>query len=118
MAFTSLDQFGSKDQFGSSPSNSSSQTSIKGFSVHSDLIAGMTSGTTEEKIGTISDVITDSMGNAQYIVIDLGHTPSGRKVMLPAERARVDMEHQCVYASALTRQEAEQLPVFNSRQGL
>lgn len=108
MALTTLDEFNAK-----SP-NRLSQAAVKGYSVHSDLIAGMVTGKTEEKIGTVSDVLVDETGNIQYVVIDLGSAPSGRQVMLPVERARMDTDHQRVYASALTRQEAEQLPVFDT----
>lgn len=108
MALVTLDEFNSK-----SP-NRMDAAHIKGFNVHSDLIAGTLTNKTEEKIGTVSNVLVNEVGQVQYIVIDLGNSPSGREVMLPAERARVDAQNQCVYASALTKEDAEQLPVFDT----
>lgn len=108
MALVTLDDFNSK-----SP-NRIDHTQIKGFSVHSDLIAGTLTNKTEEKIGTVSNVLVNEAGQVQYIAIDLGSSPSGRQVLLPVERARIDAQHQCVYASALTKEEAEQLPVFDT----
>ncbi|NJO79274.1 MAG: PRC-barrel domain containing protein [Cyanobacteria bacterium RM1_2_2] len=109
MALVTLDEFNSKS------ANPISSTQIKGFSVHSDLIAGTLTNKTEEKIGTVSNVLVNDAGQIQYIVVDLGNSPSGREVMLPAERARVDADHQCVYASALTKEDAEQLPTFDTQ---
>lgn len=108
MALVTLDEFNSK-----SP-NRTDFTQIRGFSVHSDLIAGTLTNKTEEKIGTVSNVLVNEAGQVQYIVIDLGSSPSGREVMLPIERASVDAKNQCVYASALTKEDAEQLPVFDT----
>lgn len=103
------------DEFNANSPNSANSTQIKGFSVHSDLIAGTLTNKTEEKIGTVSNVLVNDAGQIQYIVIDLGHSPSGREVMLPVERARVDVDNRCVYASALTKEDAEQLPAFNTQ---
>jgi hypothetical protein len=108
MALVTLDEFNSK-----SP-NRVDHTQVRGFSVHSDLIAGTLTNKTEEKIGTVSNVLVNDAGQVQYIVIDLGDTPSGREVLLPIERARVDAKNHCVYASALTREDAELLPVFDT----
>lgn len=102
------------DEFDAESSNHVALTQIKGFSVHSDLIAGTLTNKTEEKIGTVSNVLINEAGQVQYIVVDLGNSPSGREVMLPIERARVDAQNRCVYASALTKEDAEQLPVFDT----
>ncbi len=90
---------------------------IRGFAVHSDLVAGMLSSTTEERLGTVADVLLDDTGRIQYVIIDLGASPSGRQVSLPADRARIDHKSETVYASGLTKEQAEQLPAFNSQTG-
>jgi hypothetical protein len=108
MALMTIDEYSLHSQ------NQRSDYRIRGFAVHSDLVAGMLSSTTEEKLGTVADALLDDMGHIQYVIIDLGASPSGRQVSLPAERARIDQKSEIVYASGLTREQAEQLPAFNS----
>jgi uncharacterized protein (TIGR02271 family) len=73
---------------------------------------------TDEKIGTISDVLVDEEGHFRYLVVDLGFWIFGKKVLLPIGRARIDYNVDRVYTIGLTREQAEDLPEFNERQSL
>jgi uncharacterized protein (TIGR02271 family) len=83
---------------------------IKGLGVY-------TQGT-DEKIGTVSDVLVDEEGHFRYLVIDLGFWIFGKKVLLPIGRGRIDYNSDRVYTVGLTREQAENLPEFNERQTL
>lgn len=83
---------------------------IKGLGVY-------TQGT-DEKIGTVNDVLVDEEGHFRYLVVDLGFWIFGKKVLLPIARARVDYNVDRVYTIGLTREQAEDLPEFNERQSL
>ena len=83
---------------------------IKGLGVY-------TQGT-DEKIGTVSDVLVDDEGHFRYLVVDLGFWIFGKKVLLPLGRARIDYNVDRVYTIGLTREQAEDLPEFNERQTL
>ncbi|MEH2384152.1 MAG: DUF2382 domain-containing protein [Nostoc sp.] len=83
---------------------------IKGLGVY-------TQGT-DEKVGTISDVLVDEEGHFRYLVVDLGFWIFGKKVLLPIGRARIDYNTDRVYTIGLTREQAEDLPEFNERQTL
>jgi uncharacterized protein (TIGR02271 family) len=73
---------------------------------------------TDEKIGTVSDVLVDDEGHFRYLVVDLGFWIFGKKVLLPIGRARIDYNVDRVYTIGLTREQAEDLPEFNERQTL
>ncbi|MEH2150675.1 DUF2382 domain-containing protein [Nostoc sp.] len=83
---------------------------IKGLGVY-------TQGT-DEKIGTVSDVLVDDEGHFRYLVVDLGFWIFGKKVLLPLGRARIDYNVDRVYTVGLTREQAEDLPEFDERQTL
>ncbi|MDF5737465.1 MULTISPECIES: DUF2382 domain-containing protein [unclassified Nostoc] len=83
---------------------------IKGLGVY-------TQGT-DEKVGTVSDVLVDEEGHFRYLVVDLGFWIFGKKVLLPIGRARIDYNNDRVYTIGLTREQAEDLPEFNERQTL
>ncbi|MEH2235522.1 DUF2382 domain-containing protein [Nostoc sp.] len=73
---------------------------------------------TDEKIGTVNDVLVDEEGQFRYLVVDLGFWIFGKKVLLPIGRARIDYNVDRVYTIGLTREQAEDLPEFNERQTL
>ena len=102
------------NDFDSSHQAAFEQYNVQGFGVFSDLVAGVMSDTTEEKIGTVSDVLVDEAGQLQYIVIDLGLPVVGRQVLLAGDRARVDLKHNRVYATGLTREQATSLPEYSA----
>ncbi|MFM7424864.1 MAG: PRC-barrel domain-containing protein [Elainella sp.] len=115
MALMTIDEYSlySQNQAQNQVQSQGGDHQIRGFAVHSDLIAGMLSSTTEEKLGTVADVLLDDTGRIQYVVVDLGTSPSGMQVLLPADQARMDHKAEIVYASGLTREQAEQLPAFH-----
>ncbi len=76
---------------------------IKGMSVYSR--------SSDEKIGTVSDILVDDQGQFRYLLVDLGFWIFGKKVLLPLGRAQVDSRAERVY-TALTKQQAEDLPEF------
>ncbi|MDZ8187666.1 MAG: DUF2382 domain-containing protein [Nostoc sp. ChiSLP02] len=83
---------------------------IKGLGVY-------TQGT-DEKIGSVSDVLVDDDGHIRYLVVDLGFWIFGKKVLLPIGRSRIDYNTDRVYTIGLTREQAEDLPEFNERLAL
>lgn len=83
---------------------------IKGLSVYTER--------SDEKIGTVTDVLVDEEGHFRYLVVDLGFWIFGKKVLLPIGRTRVDYQAGRVCVIGLTRQQAEDLPEFNERLAL
>ncbi|MGV0102866.1 DUF2382 domain-containing protein [Nostoc sp. DSM 114167] len=73
---------------------------------------------TDEKVGTVSDILVDEEGHFRYLVVDLGFWIFGKKVLLPIGRARIDYNTDRVYTIGLTREQAEDLPEFDERQTL
>ncbi|MUG96531.1 DUF2382 domain-containing protein [Scytonema sp. UIC 10036] len=80
---------------------------LKGMSVYEEA--------SDQKIGTISDVLVDDEGRFRYFVVDLGFWIFGKKVLLPIGRARIDHNTNRVYAVGMTREQADNLPEFNER---
>lgn len=78
---------------------------IKGLDVYTEG--------TEQKVGTVSDVLVDEQGHFRYIVADLGFWIFGKKVLLPVGRSRIDYNTHRVYIVGLTREQAEQLPEYH-----
>lgn len=79
---------------------------VKGLDVYA--------GRTEEKIGTIHDVLVDETGHFRYLVIDTGFWIFGKKVLLPVGRCHVDVNRQRVYAIGIaTKHQAENLPEYD-----
>jgi len=83
---------------------------IKGLGVYTEG--------SDEKIGSVSDVLVDDEGHFRYLVVDLGFWIFGKKVLLPIGRSRVDYNVDRVYVVGLTRDQAEDLPEFNERLAL
>ncbi|MFW6357855.1 MAG: DUF2382 domain-containing protein [Chroococcales cyanobacterium] len=81
-------------------------TDIKGFDVYA--------GETNDKIGTVHDILVDETGRFRYLVIDTGFWIFGKKVLLPIGRCRTDYDHHNVYALGLTsKEQAERLPEYH-----
>jgi uncharacterized protein (TIGR02271 family) len=78
---------------------------IKGLSVYVE--------STDDKVGTVSDILVDENGNFRYLLVDLGFWIFGKKVLLPIGRCRVDYDSDRVYAVGMTRQQAESLPEYD-----
>lgn len=77
---------------------------IKGYDVYA---------ATDEKIGGVYDVLVDESGRFRYFVIDTGFWIFGKKVLLPVGRARVDYDRHRIYATGMTKQQAENLPEYS-----
>ena len=77
---------------------------IKSFSVYDY---------TDEKIGSVHDIIVDETGRFRYLVIDTGFWIFGKKVLLPIGRASVDYSQERIYAKGLTKEQAENLPEYD-----
>lgn len=77
---------------------------IKGYDVYSEK---------DEKIGSVNDVLVDESGRFRYFVIDTGLWVFGKKVLLPIGRARTDYDRHRVYATGMTKKQAENLPEYN-----
>jgi uncharacterized protein (TIGR02271 family) len=77
---------------------------VSGSDVYSDL--------GNEKIGTVTDILTDDDGHFRYLVVDLGFWIFGKKILLPIGRARIDYNARRVYALNMTRAQAENLPEY------
>ncbi|BAZ14123.1 PRC-barrel domain-containing protein AvaK [Calothrix sp. NIES-4071] len=76
---------------------------VKGMSVY-------TQGT-DDKIGTVSDVLVDDQGQFRYLIVDVGFWIFGKKVLLPLGRSKIDSSQDRVY-TALMKQQAEDLPEY------
>ncbi|MBW4669788.1 MAG: DUF2382 domain-containing protein [Cyanomargarita calcarea GSE-NOS-MK-12-04C] len=83
---------------------------IKGMSVYAQG--------TDEKIGSVNDVLVDDEGHLRYFIVDLGFWIFGKKVLLPVGRSRIDYGTDRVYAIGMTREQAESLPEFSDRLAL
>ncbi|MGK7937965.1 MAG: DUF2382 domain-containing protein [Xenococcaceae cyanobacterium] len=77
---------------------------IKNFSVYDYA---------NDKIGSVYDIIVDETGRFRYLVIDTGFWIFGKKVLLPVGRASIDYNDNRVYASGLTKEQAENLPEYD-----
>ncbi|NJL53037.1 MAG: hypothetical protein HC930_14095 [Hydrococcus sp. SU_1_0] len=77
---------------------------IKSFSVYDY---------TNDKIGSVNDIIVDEAGQFRYLVIDIWFWVFGKKVLLPVGKANVDYAQKRVYAQGLTKEQAENLPEYD-----
>lgn len=77
---------------------------IKDFSVYSE---------TDEKVGSVHDVIVDGTGRFRYFVIDTGFWIFGKKVLLPVGRATIDYAQERIYALGLKKDAADRLPEYD-----
>ncbi|HAA33552.1 MAG TPA: photosystem reaction center subunit H [Cyanobacteria bacterium UBA8553] len=81
---------------------------VKGLDVYA--------GRTNEKIGSIHDVLVDQTGRFRYFVIDTGFWIFGKKVLLPIGRCRVDVDGQRINAVGISsKEQAQQLPEYDDR---
>lgn len=77
---------------------------IKSFSVYDE---------TNDKIGSVHDIIVDETGRFRYLVIDTGFWIFGKKVLLPVGKASIDYSQSRIYAKGLTKDQAENLPEYD-----
>lgn len=77
---------------------------IKSFSVYDD---------TNDKVGSVEEIIVDESGQFRYLVIDTGFWVFGKKVLLPVGKVRIDYNQERIYANGLTKDQVENLPEYN-----
>jgi uncharacterized protein (TIGR02271 family) len=77
---------------------------IKSFSVYDH---------TNDKIGSVYDIIVDETGKFRYLVLDTGFWVFGKKVLLPVGRASIDYAQEKIYAKDLTKEQVENLPQYD-----
>lgn len=77
---------------------------IKGYDVYAE---------NNDKIGGVYDVLVDESGRFRYFVIDTGFWVFGKKALLPVGRARIDYDRHRIFATGMTKEQAENLPEYN-----
>jgi uncharacterized protein (TIGR02271 family) len=78
---------------------------IKGLDVYA--------GNTDDKIGTINNLLVDETGRIRYFVIETGFWIFGKKVLLPVGLCRIDFDARRVYATGIrSKQQVESLPRY------
>lgn len=78
---------------------------IKGLDVYA--------GTTDEKIGTVDTILVDETGIFRYFVVDTGFWIFGKKILIPVDLCRLDLNVRRVQATDLrSKDQAEQLPRY------
>ncbi|MFQ4144521.1 PRC-barrel domain-containing protein [Chlorogloeopsis sp. ULAP02] len=76
------------------------------FSIYSNL--------TDEKIGTVNDILVDEKeAKFRYLIIDLGFWIFGKKVLLPIGLSQIHFSDKRVYVKGLTEENAKNLPEFS-----
>jgi uncharacterized protein (TIGR02271 family) len=78
---------------------------IKGYDVYADR--------TDEKIGSVKNILVDESGHFRYLVVDTGFWIFGKQVLLPVGRSSIDHNAQRIHALGFTKEQAENLPEFN-----
>ncbi|MBV8887267.1 MAG: DUF2382 domain-containing protein [Chroococcidiopsidaceae cyanobacterium CP_BM_RX_35] len=73
---------------------------------------------TDQKIGSVHDVLVDEEGHFRYFIVDLGFWIFGKKVLLPVGRSRVDQNADRIYVVGMTREQADNLPEFDENTAL
>jgi len=72
----------------------------------------------DEKVGSVNDVLVDDQGAFRYLIVDLGFWIFGKKVLLPIGRGKVDSKADRVYLTGMTRPQAEALPEYKEGMAL
>ncbi len=79
---------------------------IKGLDVYA--------GTTDDKVGSVHDVLLDQTGRMRYLVVDTGFWIFGKKVLVPLGRCRFGQGMERVQAIGLTsKEQLETMPDYN-----
>jgi hypothetical protein len=78
---------------------------IVGYSLYADH---------DDRVGSVDDVLVDQDGRIRYLVVSTGVWIFGKNVLLPIGRARIDYGDRRVYVDALTREQVEDLPKYDS----
>lgn len=78
---------------------------IKGYDVYASK--------SDEKIGSVKNILVDESGHFRYLVVDTGFWVFGKQVLLPVGRSSIDHNAERIYAVGFTKEQAENLPEFN-----
>ena len=78
---------------------------IRNYDIYSDI--------RNDKVGSIKDVLVDETGSLRYLVIDTPFWVTGKQVLLPIGRCRVDDTNRRIYAKGLTKEQVQYLPEFD-----
>ncbi|MGB6297357.1 MAG: DUF2382 domain-containing protein [Rivularia sp. (in: cyanobacteria)] len=70
----------------------------------------------DDKVGTVNDILVDEEGRFRYLVVDLGFWIFGKKVLMPVGRTRIDYNSSRIYALGMNREQAENLPEYQENQ--
>ncbi|AFY54614.1 conserved domain protein, TIGR02271+C111 [Rivularia sp. PCC 7116] len=70
----------------------------------------------DDKVGSVNDILVDEEGRFRYLVVDLGFWIFGKKVIMPVGRTRIDYNSNRIYAIGMTREQAENLPEYDENQ--
>jgi uncharacterized protein (TIGR02271 family) len=73
-------------------------------------VKGMDLYVGNDKIGSVDDMLVDDNGNFRYLLVNTGTWISGKQVLLPIGRARIEHNQKRVYADNLTKSQVEALP--------
>lgn len=72
------------------------------------------SGTSDNKVGSVHDVLVDEMGHIRYLVVDAGFWISGKTILLPFSRCRFGQKIDRVQAIGLiSKEQLENIPDFS-----
>lgn len=71
--------------------------------------------TTDQKMGSVKDILIDELGHFRYLVVDLGLWIFNKQVMLPVGCSRVNYDAERVYVLGFSRKQAENLPEYDDR---
>ncbi|KAI9132322.1 DUF2382 domain-containing protein [Acaryochloris sp. CCMEE 5410] len=78
---------------------------IKGLDVYA--------GATEDKVGSVHDVLIDETGRMRYLVVDTGFWIFGKKVLVPFGRCRFGPSLERIHAIGLTsKEQLENMPDY------
>lgn len=79
---------------------------IKGLNVYAD--------NTDDKVGSVHDVLIDEAGRMRYLVVDTGFWIFGKKVLIPLGRCRFSQQMDLVRAVGLTsKDQVENMPDYD-----
>lgn len=79
---------------------------IKGMDVYA--------GNTDDKVGSVHDVLVDQTGSMRYLVVDTGFWIFGKKVLVPLGRCRFSQQMDRVLAIGLTsKEQVENMPAYD-----
>jgi uncharacterized protein (TIGR02271 family) len=68
---------------------------------------------TNDKIGSVDDIIVDETGKFRYLILDTGFWIFGKKVLLPIGKASIDNVQEKIYVKGLTKEQAKSLPEYD-----